>query len=114
MQIIISGRHMDVSADLREHIEDLCSRLSKYDRDLMRIEMTLTEERSRFVAEAELSIRKAGHLHAEADAGDVRSAVDRLHDKLKRLLTKARSRRRDHQGPPKDITIIAEPDPEDV
>ncbi|MEN8144481.1 MAG: ribosome-associated translation inhibitor RaiA [Gemmatimonadota bacterium] len=110
MQVIISGRHTTVSAGLREYIEEHFGKLARYEKDLMRVELTLLEEKTRFLAEAELSIGRAGPVHAEAEGPDARSALDRLHGKLRRQLTKARSRRRDHQGPVKDVRLPNEPE----
>jgi ribosomal subunit interface protein len=103
MQVIISGRHTTVSAGLRQHIEESFAKLSRYEKDLMRVEVTLLEEKARYLAEAELSIRRAGPVHAEAEGPEARSAVDRLHTKLRRQLTRSRSRRRNHQGPPREL-----------
>ncbi len=111
MQVIISGRHTTVSAGLRQHIEEHFAKLSRYEKDLIRVEVTVLEEKARYLAEAELSIRKASPVHAEAEGPEARSAVDRLHGKLRRQLTRSRSRRRDHQGPPKDLRPPTEPEP---
>ncbi|MEE9206781.1 MAG: ribosome-associated translation inhibitor RaiA [Gemmatimonadota bacterium] len=113
MQVIISGRHTTVSPGLRQYIEEHFSKLSRYEKDLVRVEVTLLEERARFLAEAELSVRKAGPVHAEAEGPEARSALDRLHAKLRRQLRKSRSRRREHQGPSKEVHAPTEPEPSD-
>jgi ribosome-associated inhibitor A len=98
MQIIISGRHVDLAEDLREHIEERFRRLTKFDGRVSRIEVTLKEEKNRCAVEANLSVRRGTAIHARAEAPEFRTAVDRLYEKLSRQLKKNRSRGRERKG----------------
>ncbi len=102
MQLIISGRNIEVTDDLRARIEEQFERLERYEPRASRAEITLWEEKDRCVAEAVLSIDRRPPVHAEATEEAFRTALDRLHDKLARQLKKERSRRRDHRAPPLD------------
>lgn len=99
MQIIISGRNVDVTDGIRDHIEERFERLSKFESRASRIEVTLAEEKTRSIAEAVMSVDGAGTMVAKAEAPEVRTAVDRLYDKLSRRARKERERRRNHKAP---------------
>lgn len=94
MQLIISGRNVDVSDDLRERIEEQFARLARYDSRASRAEITLWEENDLSRIEAVLSIDRRPQMHAEAEADAFRTALDRLTARLARRLKKEGSRRR--------------------
>ena len=107
MQIIISGRNVDVADGLRTHIEDRFGRLSRFESRASRVEVTLVEEKNRSIAEAVLSVDGAGIVFAKAEAPEVRTAVDRLYDKLSRRAKKGRDIRRNHKSPdPTSIPVL--------
>ena len=99
MQIIISGRNVDVTDGIRGHIEERFDRISKFEPRASRVEVTLAEEKNRSIAEAVMSVDGAGTMVAKAEAAEVRTAVDRLYDKLSRRARKERERRRNHKAP---------------
>ena len=108
MQIIISGRQVDLAEDLREHMEERFSRLARFDEGVSRIEVTLKEEKNRCAVEANLSVRRRSAIHAGAEAQEFRTAVDRLYEKLSRQLKKSRSRGREHKGKNGDMVVATE------
>lgn len=99
MEIIISARHADVTEELRHHVEETISRLSRFERRATRATVHLRQEKINFVADATLVIERAEDVRAEAEGPDLRTAVDRLADKLARQLKRGRDRRRDHKAP---------------
>ena len=99
MQIIISGRNVDVADGLRTHIEDRFARLSRFESRASRVEVTLAEEKNRSIAEAVMSVDGSATMFAKAEAPEVRTAVDRLYDKLSRRAKKGRDIRRNHKSP---------------
>lgn len=99
MQLIMSFRHFEGSDPLRRHVREEFGSLDKYEPRISRIEVTLLEEKDRKDVEVLCSVDGSGNLHAEAQAGDFRTAVDQARDRLARQLKKLRSRHRDHQGP---------------
>lgn len=111
MEIIISVRHTDLTDDVRVHVEECMARLSKFEQGISRASVTLTEEKNRCVADATLDVKKGGVVHGEADGPDVRTAIDRLTDKLAKQLKKGRDRRRSHKGrAPEEVMITEEPE----
>lgn len=99
MQLILSFRHFEGSDPLRRHVEEEFGALDKYEPRISRIEVTLLEEKDRRDVEVLCSVDGGGTLHAEAQAGDFRTAVDQARDRLARQLKKIRSRHKDHQAP---------------
>lgn len=100
MQLIVSSRHFDASDALLQHVEEQFGALDKYESRISRIEITLLEEKNRRDVEALCIVEGGENLHADAQAGDFRTAVDQTRDRLARQLKKLRSQHRDHQGPP--------------
>jgi putative sigma-54 modulation protein len=100
MQIIISGRHVDLTDPLRELIDERLSRLDRFAGTVSRIEVTLSEEKKRCMVEANAIPRRGAAVHASAKAADFRTAVDRLYEKLSRQLKAKREKVREHKGPP--------------
>lgn len=104
MQLIVSSRHFDASDALLQHVEDQFRPMDKYESRISRIEVTLLKEKNRRDVEALCIVEGGSNLHAEAQAGDFRTAVDQASDRLARQLRKLRSQHRDHQGPPNGLT----------
>ena len=112
MQIIISGRNVDVTDGIRAHIEERFERLSRFESRASRVEVTLAEEKTRSIAEAVMSVDGAGTMVAKAEAPEVRTAVDRLYDKLSRRARRERKRRTCHKtaGGTRGYAPTEEPD----
>lgn len=108
MQIIISGRHVEVAESLREHMDERFSRLARFDENVSRIEVTLSEEKKRCLAEANVSVRRSAGVHARAEASDFRTSVDRLYEKLSRQLKSRREKVRDRKAAPEFSVGAAE------
>ena len=85
MQIIVTARNTDLG-DLRDDIDQRFERLQKFEPRASRAEIVFTGEKNRVRAEALISIDRGERLHADAEGGDARSALDLLTDKLGRQL----------------------------
>ncbi len=108
MQIIISGRNVALAESLREHMEERFRRLERFDESVLRIEVTLSEEKKRCMVEANVSMRRGATVHAGAEAPEFRTAVDRVYEKLSRQMKKSRARVRDHKGPIELSSVVTE------
>jgi len=106
MQIIISGRHVELTDNLRQHIDERFTRLGRFAGGIPRIEVTLSEEKKRCLVEANAVPKRGPAVHASAEATDFRTAVDRLYEKLSRQLKARRERGREHKAPP-DLPVGA-------
>jgi ribosomal subunit interface protein len=99
MKINVTARHFELSDSLRSHVETQLASLSRYHSRTSRVEVTLTEEKREKRVEARAFLDGEYDIHAEAVAGDFRTAVNRLSDRLARQLKRRRDRRVDHQAP---------------
>lgn len=107
MQLIISTRHTEVSESTRSFVEEQFARLDRFEPRITRAEVTMLEEKNRKEVEAQLSIARAGQIHAHAEAADFRSAVDSVIEKLSRQLKRLRSRAKDHKSREKGSDVEA-------
>ena len=103
MEIVVKGRHIEVSDRFREHVFDKLSRLERYDHRSQRVDVEVTIEKnprqSDNAAKIELTLHSRGPVvRAEATAPDKLAALDRALDKLEARLRKSADRRRIHHG----------------
>ena len=108
MKINLTARRFELSDALRRHCEDQLSRLDRYHQRTSRVEVTLTEEKREKRVEARAFVDGDYDIHAEAVAGDFRTAVNRLSEKLARQLKRRRDRRVNHKAPRLNEEIPAE------
>lgn len=117
MQLILTARHFKLSDDLRSFVEERLDRLERFESRASRAEITITQEKNGFDAEALVSVDRADRVHARASAGDARSAVDRMIEKLSVQLRRLHDRHHEHQAPPLDEIVAADlatPPPENA
>ncbi|MGI8614004.1 MAG: ribosome hibernation-promoting factor, HPF/YfiA family [Nocardioidaceae bacterium] len=103
MEIVVKGRHCEVSDRFREHVLEKLSRLEKYDHRPIRVDVEVSLERnprlSERAANIELTLHSRGPvIRAEASAEDKLAALDKALGKLEARLRKAADRRRIHHG----------------
>lgn len=103
MEVVVKGRHHEVSDRFRTHVEEKIARLEKYDQRIIRVDVELTQEPNPRLAEqafrVEITIHSRGPvLRAEAAAEDKMTALDKALTKLSSQSRKAADRRRIHHG----------------
>jgi len=103
MEIVVKGRHVEVSDRFREHVAEKLSRLERYDHRSQRVDVEVTIEKNPrqadHAARIELTLHSRGPVvRAEANAQDKLAALDRALDKLEARLRKSADRRRIHHG----------------
>lgn len=97
MQITVTGRHVEITDDVRAYAEDKTSKLSKYYNRIHEIEVVLDHESDQFKVEV---IVRAGHKHTfvAAETGpDTFALIDLIVDKLERQLTKHKEKNISHK-----------------
>lgn len=99
MHVILSARGCELDDDLRRLIQRRFDRLERYEPRASTAEVTVTAERLRYEIEALVRVDGDERVHGRADADEIRSAVDRLVQKLGRQLRRRHARRRDHKAP---------------
>lgn len=103
MDVVVSGRHLEVSERFREHVEEKLARLEKHDHRIIRVDVLLekearTREPERSVR-VELTAKSRGPVvRAEACAEDKMAALDLALDKMKAQMRRAADRRKVHRG----------------
>lgn len=105
MELVIKGRHCEISDRFREHVQEKLQRVEKYDqrKKIIRIDVEVTKERNPRqhdqAARIEITVRSRGPaIRAEAACEDKMAALDAAVDKLEARLRKAVDRRRVHHG----------------
>jgi ribosomal subunit interface protein len=103
VDIVVKGRHYEVSERFKAHVEDKLSRLEKYDNRIIRVEVEVCKEPNPRLAEQsvrlEITIRSKGPvIRAEAAAEDKMAALDKAVARLSAQARKASDRRRIHRG----------------
>lgn len=97
MQIQVTGRHVEVTDDVRTYVEGKAAKLPKYYDRIHEIEVVLDHESEQFTAEM---IVRADHKHtfvASETGPDTFALIDLIVDKLERQLTKHKEKRRNRK-----------------
>ena len=95
MQLNVSGHHVEVTAPLREYVENKFQRLQRHFDQITNTEVTLVVEKLVQKAEANVHISGAD-IFAAAEDSDMYAAIDALADKLDRQLIKHKEKTRGH------------------
>jgi ribosomal subunit interface protein len=110
MDIVVKGRHCEVSDRYREHVAEKLSRVEKYDHKVIRIDVMVTAERNPRQHDTavcvELTVRSRGPVvRAECCAEDKLAALDGAWAKLEERLRRASDRRRVHHGSRTPVSV---------
>lgn len=103
MDIVVTGRHLDVPAALRTHAEEKLAKVAKLAPKAFRVDVEVSRERNPRMAEicdrVELTCISPGPvIRAEAAAHEMLEAFDLAWAKLESRLRKAADRRHVHRG----------------
>lgn len=97
MKIDLTGRHIEITPELREHVEAKLAKLDKMLDEPAEAHVVLFVEKHRHVAEVRLSSRSEVFT-AQEETGDlyisVQECVDKLETQVRRLKDKRIDRRR--------------------
>lgn len=103
MEVVVTGRHCEVSDRFRSQVEEKLTRLEKYDHRIIRVDVEVSKEPNPRLADqsTRLEITLYGRgpvIRAEAAAEDKLTALDKAVERLGSQLRKAADRRRVHHG----------------
>ena len=114
MQIIIKGKQTEVQPSLHEHIERKVQKLSRLVGSNARIEVTVSEEKTRSTHDrftVQLAISNNSHaIHSEASATNANMALDLVLDKATAQLGRYKDRQtstRRHRTPPVKVLSLS-------
>lgn len=98
MEIRLTGRHVEVSGELRTYIEEKVGKLDRFYDRVHEVEVILDHASEQHTAEF---IVRAGHKQtfiARETGPDVMALIDVLIDKIERQLNKHKEKNRSHKG----------------
>ena len=87
MQLQIDGKNIDLTSGLKNHVEEKVEKLKKHSKKIMRIHVVLSVEKHLHIAKATLTVPHH-ELVAKEETDDLYVSIDRLIEKLDRLLIK--------------------------
>jgi ribosomal subunit interface protein len=103
MEVVVTGRHCELSDRFRSHVEEKLSRLEKHDHRIIRVNVEVECERNPRQADRAVRLQltalsKGPVVRAEACAVDKMAALDLALDKMVAQMRRAADRRRVHRG----------------
>jgi ribosomal subunit interface protein len=103
MDVVVTGRHCEISDRYRSHVEEKLARLEKHDHRIMRVQVEVDceanpRQRERAVRIELTAFSKGPVIRAEAAAVDKMAALDLALDKMAAQMRRAADRRRVHHG----------------
>jgi ribosomal subunit interface protein len=100
LRIQIAARHCDIPDSVRTRTEEQIPRLTKYDPRVSKAEVVFGEEKHIRKVEVILSVHGGEPVVARAEGGEFRSALDKVLERLSRILKRQRSMAKNHHAPP--------------
>jgi ribosomal subunit interface protein len=103
VEVVVKGRHCEISDRFRDHVEEKLVKLEKYDHRIQRVDVEVSKEANPRQANQSVRVeitiaRKGPVIRAEAAAEDKMSALDKAVERLSTQARKAADRRRIHHG----------------
>jgi ribosomal subunit interface protein len=103
MDVVVTGRHCEITDRYRSHVEEKLVRLEKHDHRIMRVQVEVDcepnpRQRDRAVRIELTAFSKGPVIRAEAAAIDKMAALDLALDKMAAQMRRAADRRRVHHG----------------
>ena len=101
MRIAVTGLNVEVTDELREHVERRFEKVARLVSELATCDVILSEERNPSIsaphkAEANVHV-KGARLNAKEHAVDMRGAISSVADEMARQVDKRRARVREHR-----------------
>jgi ribosomal subunit interface protein len=98
MDVVVTGRHCELSERFREHVADKLGKLEKHDHRIMRVQVEVENERNPRQADRAVRIELTAYskgpvIRAEAAAVDKMGALDLALDKMAAQMRRAHDRR---------------------
>lgn len=95
MNIVVSGRHLEITQALRSYAEEKIGRFDKYVSNITDAQVTLSVEK-KYRQKAEVLLRVNGMMiQAESITEDIYSAIDEVTEKLEKQVKKYKEKMKD-------------------
>ena len=110
MDVVVTGRHCEISDRFRAHATEKLAKLEKHDHRIMRVHVEVDSEpnprQHDHAVHVELTAYSKGPvIRAEASADEKMGALDLAMDKMAAQMRKAADRRRVHKGRPERVSV---------
>lgn len=110
MEIVVTGRHVNVSDRLREYVSEKLDKVTVLEPRVQRVEVLVSHEtnprQAKTSERVEITCRSKGPvIRAEARHDDRQSAVDLAVDKLMERLRRAHDKRKVHRGRKSPVSV---------
>jgi len=96
MQVSVTGRHVEVTEAMKQHVEDKIAKIKRHFDHVTDIHVILTVEKLEQKAEATVQISGA-KLFADDVQEDMYAAIDNMVDKLDRQIIKHKEKTQSHR-----------------
>jgi putative sigma-54 modulation protein len=107
MQITISGRHLEITEDIRSYVEKRAKKVESIFNRVVDLQVVLELEKSRYLTEITLATRKAT-FHAQGETHDVFTSLDRVMDKIENQIRRHKERIRDWRHRPSQRDVASQ------
>lgn len=110
MEIVVTGRNVELSDRFRDHVEEKLAKLEKHDHRIIRVNVEVHKERNprqpeRAIRMQLTALSKGPVIRAEANASDKMAALDLALDKMASQMRRAADRRRVHRGAKTPVSV---------
>ena len=97
MQVLITGRHMEMTKALQDYVKNKVERVNKYLENIKEADVILSVEKYRH--SAEVTIKANGiTINGEEETDDMYCSIDRVMDKVERQVKKYKEKTRQHKA----------------
>ena len=98
MEILITGRHVEIPEELRAHVRERATKLTRYYDRVHDVEVVFDHESEQFTAELIVRLDRK-HTMVTSDVGpDAGVLVDRICSKMEHQLSKYKQKLRSRKG----------------
>jgi ribosomal subunit interface protein len=110
MEVVVTGRHCELSDRFRSHVEEKLEKLEKHDHRIIRVNVEVECEKNPRQADRAVRLQltalsKGPVVRAEACAADKMAALDLALDKMASQMRRASDRRRVHRGAKAPVSV---------
>ena len=98
MQILVTGRHVDLTDDIRSYIDEKVGRLSRFYDRIHEIEVILDHESEQFKVEVIVRADRKHTFVSSLTGPDTFTLIDVVTDKLESQLRTYKEKNKNHKG----------------
>lgn len=96
MKVTITGKHIEISPEIKQYIENEIEQLEKYDKNIMNANAIIERNDKRYNVEMEISVKKHTFTASDEDF-ELIPSIDNTFKKLKTQLIKYEKKLHDHK-----------------